>query len=114
MCGRPSATLLTTFTGRPRASSTAPVPRVAISWNPISCSSWPSCIAAGLSSSRTLMNTRPLLGRRVPAASCDFTNASPKVVPMPITSPVDFISGPRMVSTPGNLLNGNTASLTAK
>ena len=31
---------------------------------------------------------------------------------MPMTSPVDFISGPSMVSTPGNLLNGNTASLT--
>ena len=31
-----------------------------------------------------------------------------------MTSPVDFISGPRMVSTPGNLRNGNTASLTEK
>jgi transketolase len=35
-----------------------------------------------------------------------------KLRPTPITSPVDFISGPRMVSTPGNLLKGNTASLT--
>ena len=32
---------------------------------------------------------------------------------MPMTSPVLFISGPRMMSVPGNLLNGNTASLTA-
>jgi hypothetical protein len=48
------------------------------------------------------------------AAICDFTNASPKVSPTPMTSPVDFISGPRMVSTPGNLANGNTASLTEK
>src|SRR5206468_11620714 len=32
----------------------------------------------------------------------------------PITSPVDFISGPRIVSTPGNLMNGKTASLTEK
>ena len=31
---------------------------------------------------------------------------------MPITSPVDLISGPSMVSTPGNLTNGNTASFT--
>ena len=31
----------------------------------------------------------------------------------PITSPVDFISGPSKTSTLGNLLNGNTASLTA-
>ncbi len=32
---------------------------------------------------------------------------------MPITSPVERISGPRMVSTPGNFWNGNTDSLTA-
>ena len=30
-----------------------------------------------------------------------------------MTSPVDFISGPRMVSTPTKRANGNTASLTA-
>ncbi len=30
-----------------------------------------------------------------------------------MTSPVDFISGPSTVSTPGKRLNGNTASLTA-
>jgi hypothetical protein len=41
-----------------------------------------------------------------------LTKASAKVRPTPITSPVDFISGPRMVSTPGNLTNGNTASFT--
>ena len=58
------------------------------------------------------MKARPLRGSRTPAASCDLTNASPKDSPMPITSPVDFISGPRMVSTPGNLMNGNTASFT--
>ena len=32
---------------------------------------------------------------------------------MPITSPVERISGPRMVSTPGKRANGNTASFTA-
>ena len=48
------------------------------------------------------------------APSCDLTKASPKLSPTPITSPVDFISGPRMVSTPGNLRNGNTASFTEK
>ena len=31
---------------------------------------------------------------------------------MPITSPVERISGPSRVSTPGNRLNGSTASLT--
>ena len=43
-----------------------------------------------------------------------LTNASANVSPTPITSPVDFISGPRIVSTPGNLMNGNTASFTEK
>ena len=33
---------------------------------------------------------------------------------MPITSPVDFISGPSTVSTPGKRANGKTASLTAR
>src|SRR3970282_1068572 len=32
---------------------------------------------------------------------------------MPITSPVDFISGPSTASTPGNFTNGKTDSLTA-
>ena len=32
---------------------------------------------------------------------------------MPMTSPVERISGPRMVSAPGNLANGNTLSFTA-
>src|SRR4026209_2275889 len=31
-----------------------------------------------------------------------------------MTSPVDFISGPRMVSTPGNLAKGNTGDFTKK
>ena len=31
---------------------------------------------------------------------------------MPMTSPVDFISGPSTVSTPGKRANGNTASFT--
>ena len=29
-----------------------------------------------------------------------------------MTSPVDFISGPRIVSTPGNRANGNTGDFT--
>ena len=37
-----------------------------------------------------------------------------KVSSMPMTSPVECISGPRMMSTPGNLLNGKTLSLTEK
>ena len=36
----------------------------------------------------------------------------PKLPAPPITSPVDFISGPRIVSTPGNRTNGNTGLFT--
>ena len=36
----------------------------------------------------------------------------PKSFEIPITSPVDFISGPSRMSAPGNLRNGNTDSLT--
>jgi hypothetical protein len=52
-------------------------------------------------------------GQRVPALSCAFANAIPKESAMPITSPVERISGPRIRSTPWNLLKGKTASLTA-
>ena len=67
-----------------------------------------------MSSFFTVMTTVPLLGRREPAPSWLFSIASPNVRPTPITSPVERISGPRIGSTPGNLLNGNTASLTLK
>ena len=45
-------------------------------------------------------------------ASWLFAKAVGKSIAMPITSPVDRISGPRTISTPGNFANGNTASLT--
>ena len=53
------------------------------------------------------------MGSLIPVASCDFANARPKVLSIPITSPVDFISGPRRTSTSVNLLNGKTDSFTA-
>src|SRR5574343_1126103 len=71
-------------------------------------------MALALSLSLTDRKTRPDFGSFTPAANCDLTKASAKVVPTPMTSPVDFISGPRMVSTPGNLTKGKTASLTEK
>ena len=37
-----------------------------------------------------------------------------KLLSIPITSPVDFISGPKSTSTSGNLEKGNTASFTEK
>src|SRR5690606_13039156 len=114
MCGRPSATLLTDSTAIPAAAIADAVPLVATMEKPRATRSLATSTARGLSLAFTLRKTFPERGNRTPAPSCDLTKASPKVLPTPITSPVDFISGPRMVSTPGNLTNGNTASLTLK
>jgi len=68
--------------------------------------------AASLSRVATDTNTSPSDGRNALAAICALANAIGRLSSMPITSPVDFISGPRMMSTPANLLNGNTLSFT--
>ena len=67
----------------------------------------------GLSPSRTETNTVPLRGRREPPPIWLLAKATSNERSIPITSPVDFISGPSTVSTPGKRANGNTASLTA-
>ena len=53
------------------------------------------------------------MGSRVPAPIWLFPKAAAKLVSIPITSPVERISGPSSVSTPANLAKGKTASLTA-
>src|SRR5688572_9147957 len=58
------------------------------------------------------MKATPVFGNTDPALICALTYALPKESSVPITSPVDFISGPRMVSTPGNRENGNTGDFT--
>ncbi len=65
-----------------------------------------------LSISRTETNTVPLRGTRVPPPIWLFAKATSNERSIPMTSPVDRISGPSTVSTPGNLANGNTDSLT--
>ena len=67
-----------------------------------------------LSDSFTLINAEPESGKILFAALWAFAYASPKLEPIPITSPVDFISGPRIGSTAGNLSKGKTASFTKK
>src|SRR6185437_16567401 len=69
-------------------------------------------VTVGLSESVTVINTTPSSGSPFDAASCDFANAAPNESAMPMTSPVERISGPSTGSVPGNLLNGKTASLT--
>ena len=58
-----------------------------------------------------VISTVPLVGSGF-IASWAFQNARPKDSAMPSTSPVDLISGPSSGSTSGNMLKGNTASLT--
>ena len=48
-----------------------------------------------LSLSFTDTKTFPDMGNFIPAASWAFAKAKPKESASPITSPVDFISGPR-------------------
>ncbi len=55
---------------------------------------------ASLYLSIMVMNTLPLIGSRCPAASAALAYAALKLSSMPITSPVDRISGPSSVSAP--------------
>ncbi len=67
----------------------------------------------GLSESFTVTKIPPASGRLPSAAICALAKAIPKLSASPITSPVERISGPRMVSTPGSFVKGKTASFTA-
>ena len=67
----------------------------------------------GLSSSFTETNTVPPVGSREPEASCDLAKAACTEASRPITSPVDFISGPRMTSVLVKRAKGKTLSFTA-
>mmetsp|Transcript_834 Transcript_834/g.3462 ORF Transcript_834/g.3462 Transcript_834/m.3462 type:complete len:311 (-) Transcript_834:2583-3515(-) len=113
MCGRPSWIFGATVTGTPASSITFAVPPVATTVMPISANCLATSVATALSLSRTEMKTLPLVGNRCPAASCALAYALVKSLSMPMTSPVERISGPRSVSAPGNLSKGRTASFTA-
>ena len=102
----------------PFLRSTSPVPAVAQISKPRSASRFTGKIIERLSLLATDTNARPLTGSDPYAAAWDFANAVPNTSSMPMTSPVERISGPRMVSTPSpaasrNRPNGSTASLTA-
>ena len=61
----------------------------------------------------TVTSTAPLSGRPPSTLICDLAKAIPNESAIPITSPVERISGPRIRSTPWSLLKGKTASFTA-
>ena len=70
-------------------------------------------VAADLSLSHTERNTSPSVGSGMPAAATALPNAAGNASAMPMTSPVDFISGPSCVSVPGNRLKGKHGLLDA-
>ena len=111
-CGEPSCSLLIRRTGTPIRSIAIAVPPVAMISKPTSWRRAASCVAAGLSVSVTVMKTDPSRGSTTPAAACALPKAVGKSAAMPITSPVDFISGPRIESAPAKRANGSTASFT--
>ncbi len=110
--GLPSCSLGTISTSRLFLFNALAVPVVAKILNPRSDSFLATNIIFLLSSFLTLIKIFPFTGSFWPAAICDLANAIPSVLSMPITSPVDFISGPNTGSTPGKRTNGNTDSLT--
>ena len=58
------------------------------------------------------MYTFPFFGRGLLPPIIARLYASPNVIPLPIASPVDFISGPSVVSTPGNFSQEKVGTLT--
>ena len=88
------------------------VPEVAITLKPSLASSRIVSRMRGLSVSRTETKTVPERGSREPPPIWLLAKAISKELSSPITSPVDFISGPSTVSTPGKRAKGNTASFT--
>ena len=91
----------------------AAVPPVASTLKPRPASRLTAGRTPALSSSRTETNSVPERGRSTPAPSWLLAKASAKSRSRPMTSPVDFISGPSRMSTPGKRAKGKTASLTA-
>src|SRR5439155_7775957 len=100
--GEPSDRLRTHAAGIPCRANTPAVPRVASSVNPRSPRRRTEAITARLSRLATDTKAVPVLGRLRPADSRAFASANPRESAMPMTSPVERISGPRTVSAPGN------------
>ena len=111
-CGEPSPILLIVSAGMPILRIAWAVPRVATISKPKSCRMVATPVAAGLSPSATVMKARPLPGSWAPAAAWALANAVGKSWAIPMTSPVERISGPSSESAPANRSKGSTTSLT--
>lgn len=112
--GEPSVIFCTVLTLILLSESALAVPLVATKSKPISVSFLAMVMACSLSEFFTEMKAVPEVSNLLPAASCALANASGKFSSMPMTSPVDFISGPRMMSALLKRANGKTTSLTEK
>mmetsp|Transcript_26527 Transcript_26527/g.67486 ORF Transcript_26527/g.67486 Transcript_26527/m.67486 type:complete len:206 (+) Transcript_26527:894-1511(+) len=110
--GRPSWILNTCSQGMPASRSALAVPPVATRPNPRLPRSRAMGMMADLYLSAMVRNTLPERGSFMPAAMAALAYAPAKSVSMPMTSPVERISGPSSVSQPGNLRKGSTTSLT--
>ena len=89
------------------------VPFVAIKLNPSLFKSSAISTNPFLSESLTDKKAVPFSGTVYPSDFIAFKNALPAILSIPITSPVDFISGPKKTFSSLNFLNGNTAFFTA-
>ena len=107
-----SLTLATRSTAIPARSRTPAVPPVARSRNPRSARRFAGKTIARLSRFATDTKTVPSTGRACPAAIIALASAMPLSASIPITSPVDRISGPRIVSAPSKRPKGSTAAFT--
>ena len=111
--GEPSPIFLSSVAGMPMRSIASFVPRVATMRKPWSCRSCAIADRAPACRSRSrVMNAVPPAGSAAPAAACALANAVGKSRAMPMTSPVERISGPRIASEPSKRSKGSTASLT--
>ena len=113
----PSLCLRTGVASIPLRRSTCAVPCVASSSKPRSASTLMGKTIARLSRLATETKIRPEVGSPHRAPIWVLANAGPKVSAMPMTSPVERISGPSTESTTRpsavrNRLNGRIASLT--
>src|SRR4030095_3793745 len=112
--GRPSWILKTLVSLIFSFVSAFAVPLVEMISKPSFTNSRATVITASLSASLTLTKTFPFFGSGGGAALFGFAEGGPRSTSTPITSPVDFISGPSEISKPSYRRNGNTASFTEK
>ena len=114
MFGLTSPILLTTIESIPLDFRSDAVPSVAMKVYPTRFISFAISKNSSLSWSFTVARTTPLsLDIFLPAAVNPLYNASSNVSPTPKTSPVDFISGPRLTSTLASFDIENTGTFTA-